>query len=85
MEDKSNKKYWYAHIHGNPFDASSYFRLSIQPEFNIGNHIAAVYAKGNEHRPDDFSNKLKTLIADALASGVSQPHPSEPTIVIMKP
>jgi len=84
MEDKHKKKSWYAYIHGHPFDTSSYFKTNQQPEFGIGKTIAAIYARGTETHPEEFSFKLKTLIADALTTGVSQPHPSDEIIVFMK-
>lgn len=77
----SNNKNYYAYIHGNPLLATSYYKTNIQPELGYGTRLVAVYAKGNDQYPDEFSKKIKHLIADALSSAVSQP--SDGTRVIV--
>lgn len=84
MKKKNKKKSFYAYVCGHPFDTSSYFKTNIQPEASIGKSIAAIYSRGDDAHPQEFNFKLKKLIADALSSGVSQPHESEKTVIFMK-
>lgn len=78
-----DNKHYYAYIYGNPLQATSYYKTHIQPEFGYGSRLVAIYAKGNDQYPDEFSKKLKHLIADALSSGLSQPSGGENVIVFM--
>lgn len=83
MHEEKNKKQWYAYIYGNPLLPTSYFKTNIKPEFGVGTRLVSIYTRGGDQHPDDFSRKLKQLIADALLSGTSQPAAPESTIVYM--
>lgn len=76
-------KHYYAYIYGNPLLSTSYYRTNFEAEFGAGRKLIAVYTKGGDQYPNDFSPKLKQLIADALASGVSQPEDRESAVVFM--
>jgi hypothetical protein len=65
MSDKIINKRWYAYVHGNPLSPKSYFLINIEPGFNKGTQIAAIFAKGYAEYPDEFSPKMKTHIANA--------------------
>jgi len=84
MSSKNKKKRWYAYIHGNPLSSESYFMITVQPGFGTGTQIASVFAKGYAEYPEEFSPEIKIHIANALATGVSQPAGSEKTLVLLK-
>ncbi|WP_152620405.1 hypothetical protein [Pedobacter lusitanus] len=81
---KSNKRQWYAFTHGDPLIAENYFRTNVQPAFEIGERICAVYTKDNGIHPRGFTNEMKSIIADALVTGIPQPTNAVP-LVLLKP
>ncbi|MCC8423670.1 hypothetical protein [Mucilaginibacter sp. UR6-11] len=82
--ENDEKKSWYAHIYGDPFDPKCYYKTNKKSEFCIGKLIGSIYADGTGVHPDEFSAELKELIADALMSGISQPEERDKTVVFMK-
>jgi hypothetical protein len=85
MGDKHKHKQWYVYIYGNPLNPESYQLVTVTPRCVNGKNICAIYADGYEGQPFDFSNKLITHIANAIATGLPQPAGADPKIVVLKP
>lgn len=68
------ERIWYAYISGDPYQVSSYFRVTIKPTFLCGDRICAINAPDNGQSPaDPLSNNLQRYIHDGLETGMYQP------------
>jgi hypothetical protein len=84
MGDKSRYKHWYVYLYGHPFNPENYQLVHTKPWCSNGRNLCAIYADGYEDQPFEFSNKLKTQIANALALGTSQPSDANSPVVLLK-
>jgi len=68
-------KCWYVYNGiGDPYLASSYRRITVRPRGDTGNHISAIYSSNTGNSTTTaLSTNIKQYIANALASGLSQP------------
>lgn len=82
MSDKLKHRKWYAYIGGNPLIPESYQLATLTPLCRNGRSLAAVYARGYEEQPEEFSTSMKTHIANALITCSSQPAGGPPLVVL---
>ena len=79
------QKTWYGYVYGNPFSTESYYKITEFPVFSSGTRLGSIYAKGDETHPNEFTPNLKIMIANALATGISQINTKGELIVSMIP
>ena len=79
------QKTWFGYIYGDPFSTESYYKITEFPVFSSGSRLGSIYTKGDDTRPNEFSSDLKTMIANALATGISQSNKKGELIVSMLP
>jgi len=83
-QHRQRQKRWYAYVYGNPLDPENYQTSTIYANCFSGSAICAIYSEGFDDQPFEFSNKMKTNIANALVSGNPQPPTGNPYTVILK-
>ena len=74
----SKKKYidkcWYCYNGvGDPFQASSYRKISYKPGGQVGTNINAIYATGDYTPISPLSTNIQLYVSLALVTGMSQP------------
>ena len=84
MKSEIKNRRWYSYTKGNPLNPKSYAIATVLPGCSTGTEICAIYAKGYAAYPDEFSERLKVNIANALISGVPQPADSDYKYVVLK-
>ncbi|SEB22389.1 hypothetical protein [Pedobacter hartonius] len=84
MDNKYKNRHWYAYVDGNPLNPENYQLTTITPWCTNGKNLCAIYTIGYDEQPEEFSPKMKMVIANALVTGVPQPIGSEVLLVLMK-
>ncbi|SHG10367.1 hypothetical protein [Pedobacter caeni] len=68
-------KSWYVYTgFGDPLLTTSYAKIKVKPVTSCGNQICAIYAEGENFRPDiPLSQNMTSYIKKALITGQLQP------------
>lgn len=77
-------KSWYVFLGGDPYAPVSYRLVPDKPWCTNGRNLCAIYANGTGLQPTTLSEKMRDVIAVALATGVSQPLGAVVPIVLLK-
>ena len=84
MADKLKHRKWYAFLGGNPLIPENYQITTKRPQCSSGKNICAIYARGYDEQPEEFSTEMRIHIANALVTGASQPMGSSTPEVVLR-